>query len=121
MAPPLDIDWLFLETVISLSSDISEWTNTIKETSDDPAVLKQALYIESNALLIWKQAKDYRARLTLLKRLAEQDGAQRILEEIGRLAGEIMAATGQDKNGKPTKVKQRASNADKGKPSSLSV
>jgi hypothetical protein len=122
MAPPLDVDWLFLDTVIALAADMSERANTIKQASDDPAVLKEALYIESNALVIWKQARDYRSRLTTLKQLGNQDGAHEILMEVSRLAEEIIAATGHVKaKSLPVEGQALQKGDGAGKPSSLSV
>lgn len=94
MAPPINQDWDFLETIISLSSEMTELVNKIKEDTDEPLVLQRTMYLESNALLIWKMARDYRPRLELLRKLAEGNGLE-ILEQITLLADEIKTtATG---------------------------
>ena len=88
MAPPNDVDWEFLDTIISLTHEITKRANEIKEMSDDPDILRTAMYLESNGLLIWKQTRDYRERLKLLKTLAQSNGLP-ILEQISNLAEDI--------------------------------
>lgn len=98
MAPPLDQDWLFLDKIISLSDDVVKLANAIKEDSDDPLVLQRAMHLESNALLIWKLARDYRPRLELLKTLADGNGLK-LFGRIAKLAEEIKTvATGPPPN-----------------------
>lgn len=70
MAPPLDRDWVFLDTVIAMADDIIEEANVIKETSDNPDVLYEALKQEAAGLMIKKLAREYRPRLVYLKKVA---------------------------------------------------
>lgn len=73
MAYKEDQDWLFLDTIIALANDIINAVNGtrqrpgIKETSDNPAVLYQALQAEAAALVLKHAAREYRSRLRELK------------------------------------------------------
>lgn len=88
MAPPIDKDWETLDTLISLADDIVNQQNEIKQISDEPPVLKLALYSEGAALLIKKLAADWRPRLRRLKALADE--AAKLKEENGRLTARLM-------------------------------
>jgi len=74
MAFSEDKDWDFLDRAIALASDIINQANDIKDLSDDPDVLLEALKIEAEALVIQKSARDYRSRLRSLKQLEKEAG-----------------------------------------------
>jgi len=67
-----DIDQLFIDILIALAEDIVEASERTKQESDDPPVLYDALKQQAAALLIQQQARQYRPRLTALKKLALQ-------------------------------------------------
>ena len=69
MAFSEDKDWDFLDRAIALAGDIINQANAIKDLSDDPDVLLEALRIEAEALIIQKSTRDYRSRLRSLKQL----------------------------------------------------
>ncbi len=71
MAFTNDVDWEFLDRVIALADDINNRSNAIKEISDDPDILLEALKMEASALIIEKLARDYRPRLRGLKKIEE--------------------------------------------------
>ena len=79
-----DLDWKFIDRLISLADDLNLQANAIKEMSDDPDVLLEALKIESAALIIGKSSRDYRGRLRALKDL-EQAARQRAKKKTGPL------------------------------------
>lgn len=115
MAPPVDQDWLYVDTIIALCDETIKLANKIKEDSDDPIVLQTAMHIEANLLVIWKSSRDYRARLELLKKLANGNGLE-LLEEIAALAEQIRTvATGPPKNNnkKTSGSPQRTANQTK--------
>lgn len=87
MAPPIDVDWETLDTLISLADDIINQQNQIKDVSDEPPVLKLALYSEGAALLLKKVTADYRPRLRRLK--AEADRVAELNTVVARLKEEL--------------------------------
>lgn len=88
MAPRIDPDWEMLDSVIGLGDDIVNQQNEIKQISDEPPVLRLALYSEGAALLIKKLAADWRPRLRRLKALADE--ATSLKEENGRLKARLL-------------------------------
>lgn len=64
-----------LDAVISLALDIQERMSRIKEATEEPEVLRLALWTESDALIIQKRARDYRPRLEWLKEMARLGAA----------------------------------------------
>lgn len=70
-----DRDWEMLDALISLALDIQARMGKIKEISDEPEVLRLALWTESDALIIQKRARDYRPRLEWLKEMARLGAA----------------------------------------------
>lgn len=70
-----DRDWEMLDAVISLALDIQERMSRIKEATEEPEVLRLALWTESDALIIQKRARDYRPRLEWLKEMARLGAA----------------------------------------------
>jgi len=74
MAFSEDKDWDFLDRTIALTGDIINQANAIKDLSDDPDVLLEALKIEAEALIIQKSTRDYRSRLRSLKQWEKEAG-----------------------------------------------
>lgn len=70
-----DRDWEVLEEVVAVALAIQKWSNDIKQLSDEPEVLRRALWSESDALIIQKMARDYRPRLEWLKEMARLGAA----------------------------------------------
>lgn len=56
-----DSELLFLENNTALAGFILDHVERIKNISDDPDVLLEALTIEAHALIIQKRTRDYRA------------------------------------------------------------
>lgn len=55
-----DSELLFLENNTALAGFILDHVERIKDISDDPDVLLEALTIEAHALIIQKRTRDYR-------------------------------------------------------------
>lgn len=70
-----DRDWEMLDAVISLALDIQKRMEEIKKATDDPDILRLALWTESDALIIQKRSRDYRPRLEWLKEMARLGAA----------------------------------------------
>jgi hypothetical protein len=67
MAPPVDQDKLFLDTLISLADDIYQLADRIIAAAEDPAVIILARQQKRIAAHIEKTGRDYRPRLMRLK------------------------------------------------------
>lgn len=64
-----DPDWKYFDEVVALALQVNSAANRIKEISDDPKVLMEALVCESGALVIQKLHVDYRPRVARLKKI----------------------------------------------------
>ena len=60
--------------LIALALDVVQFSTNIKDISDNPDVLYQALKAESAGLIIQRLVLDYRPRLARIKKLALQQG-----------------------------------------------
>jgi hypothetical protein len=69
-SPELD----FMESLVALALDVINASNVIKDISDDPQVLYEALKAESAGLIIQRRVIEYRPRLDKLKALASSTG-----------------------------------------------
>lgn len=56
-----DPELLFLENTTALAGFILDHVERIKDLSDDPDILLEALTIEAHALIIQKRTRDYRS------------------------------------------------------------